>query len=312
MSKTFTAQESEELLSSLRRLVSAEPRELAPEPPKSLLLSLGTHQEPKERISLGAAAPEIATTAEIAEDRPLVLTPALRVVEELEPLPLLLSRFSNGPAAVAPLQAEPVDEEPAAASLEAPVVEVEPAQEEAEEAPFIALSDDNELTVEIAEVEVEAEPEAEIEAEAEEEESEPEEEPPGHWSEQSLPDVAWIAEASGEWDDEESMAFASHLPAEEEPEEAPDLEWAAKAEAEVHASLTQARPAAQGEVVEPHAVTSYAPSAQPMLDEDALREIVRQIIREELSGALGERITRNVRKLVRVEVNRAMTTSSLE
>lgn len=309
MSKTFTAQESEELLSSLRRLVSAEPRELAPEPPKSLLLSLGASQEPKERISLISSEPEIATEPDTSEDRPLVLTPALRVVEELEPLPLLLSRFSNGAAAVAPVQADPVEEQPAAslaafvAALEAAPATVPEAAQEAEEAPFIALSDESELTVELAE------PEAE---EAEAEEPETEEELAGHWSEQSLPDVAWIAEASGEWDDEESMAFASHLPAEEEPEEAPDLEWAASAEAEVHAPLTQSRPAAQGEVVEPHAVTSYAPSAMPMLDEDALREIVRQIIREELSGALGERITRNVRKLVRVEINRAMTTSSLE
>ena len=40
-------------------------------------------------------------------------------------------------------------------------------------------------------------------------------------------------------------------------------------------------------------------------DEEALREIVRDIIREELQGTLGERITRNVRKLVRAEVARA-------
>ena len=31
------------------------------------------------------------------------------------------------------------------------------------------------------------------------------------------------------------------------------------------------------------------------------------LIREELSGTLGERITRNVRKLVRAEINRALT-----
>ena len=43
-----------------------------------------------------------------------------------------------------------------------------------------------------------------------------------------------------------------------------------------------------------------------------LRDIVRDIIREELHGALGERITRNVRKLVRAEINRAMTTRDLE
>ena len=37
-----------------------------------------------------------------------------------------------------------------------------------------------------------------------------------------------------------------------------------------------------------------------------LRDMVREIVREELQGALGERITRNVRKLVRAEINRVM------
>lgn len=48
------------------------------------------------------------------------------------------------------------------------------------------------------------------------------------------------------------------------------------------------------------------------LDEDMLRDIVREIIREELHGSLGERITRNVRKLVRAEINRALMTQDLE
>lgn len=42
-------------------------------------------------------------------------------------------------------------------------------------------------------------------------------------------------------------------------------------------------------------------------DETVLRDLVRDLIREELSGTLGERITRNVRKLVRAEINRALT-----
>ncbi|MBA3908971.1 MAG: hypothetical protein C0524_03595 [Rhodobacter sp.] len=49
-----------------------------------------------------------------------------------------------------------------------------------------------------------------------------------------------------------------------------------------------------------------------VLDEDGLSEIVRMLIREELQGALGERITHNVRKLVRAEINRALTAQSLE
>ncbi|WP_344846827.1 hypothetical protein [Celeribacter arenosi] len=43
-----------------------------------------------------------------------------------------------------------------------------------------------------------------------------------------------------------------------------------------------------------------------LMDEEALRDFVAQVIREELQGALGERITRNVRRLVRREVQRAL------
>jgi hypothetical protein len=44
-----------------------------------------------------------------------------------------------------------------------------------------------------------------------------------------------------------------------------------------------------------------------VLDEAVLREIVREVLREELQGHLGERITRNIRKLVRAEVQRSLT-----
>ncbi|MEZ0467209.1 hypothetical protein [Phaeobacter sp. SYSU ZJ3003] len=47
------------------------------------------------------------------------------------------------------------------------------------------------------------------------------------------------------------------------------------------------------------------------LDEDSLRELVAEIVREELQGALGERITRNVRKLVRREIHRALAAQDL-
>jgi len=43
-----------------------------------------------------------------------------------------------------------------------------------------------------------------------------------------------------------------------------------------------------------------------VIDEDALRKLVAEVIRQELQGALGERITRNVRKLVRREIYRIL------
>lgn len=49
-----------------------------------------------------------------------------------------------------------------------------------------------------------------------------------------------------------------------------------------------------------------------ILDEAALRDLVAEILREELQGALGERITRNVRKLVRAEIQRAFAARDLD
>ncbi len=51
---------------------------------------------------------------------------------------------------------------------------------------------------------------------------------------------------------------------------------------------------------------------EAVLDEEMLRELVSDIVREELQGALGERITRNVRKLVRREIHRALTAQELD
>ncbi|MEM8776339.1 MAG: hypothetical protein AAGF53_14980 [Pseudomonadota bacterium] len=66
------------------------------------------------------------------------------------------------------------------------------------------------------------------------------------------------------------------------------------------------------ETPQPNSETGSAGSTQTWyaedlaIDEDALRDLVSDIVRRELQGALGERITRNVRKLVRREIHRAM------
>lgn len=44
----------------------------------------------------------------------------------------------------------------------------------------------------------------------------------------------------------------------------------------------------------------------PILDEESLRETINAIIREELQGELGERIGRNLRKLIRREINQIL------
>ena len=47
----------------------------------------------------------------------------------------------------------------------------------------------------------------------------------------------------------------------------------------------------------------------PFQDEIALRRLVSEMIRDELQGELGERITRNVRKLIQREIKRALEDS---
>jgi hypothetical protein len=42
--------------------------------------------------------------------------------------------------------------------------------------------------------------------------------------------------------------------------------------------------------------------AAPILDEEALRGVINAIVREELQGELGDRISRNLRKLIRREL----------
>ena len=85
-----------------------------------------------------------------------------------------------------------------------------------------------------------------------------------------------------------------------------DPRWADAAEAEIRRELEE-------EVT----ASAFARFADDDLDdrpfdEDMLRDLVRDIIREELQGALGERITRNVRKLVRAEIARALAVRDFE
>ncbi|MCV6595238.1 MAG: hypothetical protein OIF48_20000 [Silicimonas sp.] len=71
----------------------------------------------------------------------------------------------------------------------------------------------------------------------------------------------------------------------------------------------------------PHSDPAPAPAASEadqaeaalaaLPDEEAMQLLVARMIRAELQGDLGERITRNVRKLVRQEIKRAMTSRDL-
>ncbi len=74
------------------------------------------------------------------------------------------------------------------------------------------------------------------------------------------------------------------------------------------APLPEADPFAEGA----NAYTDPDDSDDTLVNEEALRDLVRDILREELQGPLGERITRNVRKLVRAEINRALAARAFD
>lgn len=100
---------------------------------------------------------------------------------------------------------------------------------------------------------------------------------------------AAVAESGEEWEPDGSEA---------EPQEIPLKGLGAGDEVDATA---EAEGAAMGE-----------DGGEAVLDEEALREMVAEIVRQELQGAMGQRITRNVRKLVRQEINRALASRDLE
>ncbi len=48
------------------------------------------------------------------------------------------------------------------------------------------------------------------------------------------------------------------------------------------------------------------------VDDEALRDLIAEVVRQELSGELGERITRNVRKLVRREIRQMLASEEFD
>lgn len=51
---------------------------------------------------------------------------------------------------------------------------------------------------------------------------------------------------------------------------------------------------------------------EAVIDEDALRDMVARMVREELQGSVGERITHNVRRMVRREIARALSLQEID
>ncbi|WGH78931.1 hypothetical protein [Jannaschia ovalis] len=58
--------------------------------------------------------------------------------------------------------------------------------------------------------------------------------------------------------------------------------------------------------------TDLSDLSDAMSGDEALRELIAEIVRQELAGELGERITRNVRKLVRRELRQMMNSEEFD
>lgn len=108
-----------------------------------------------------------------------------------------------------------------------------------------------------------------------------------------------------DWEDPAPQDLHAELRQVVTPPEEPDQHWADVAEAAVMEDLAQ--------TVEDQATGLFDDAEGGMVfDEEVLRDLVRDLIREELAGTLGERITRNVRKLVRAEIARALAVREFE
>ncbi len=136
-----------------------------------------------------------------------------------------------------------------------------------------------------------------------------------------------VARDSQEFEEERDRPDADDLAATSEPmtwpDVAPFVEVEEEDEAPSGSNVLHAENAwPQAQV--PHPVEDAEPeeetlpsvdtgqAAQLEIDEEILRELVGDIVRQELQGALGERITRNVRKLVRREIHRMLISQEFD
>lgn len=313
MSERLSSVEIEDVLSSIRRLVSEDLRPGA---------------KPAE-----AAAPAPAPAA--TEVGKLVLTPAHRIQSEPEPA----SEMSTGGfASVRGRAAQPIYEEdaevpaaqpsgnpdwfdfagpagaePSSGDVGAPMAEmaepmddgVDPVEvaawsREPVEAPAVSHEPDADAVASDSSAEPGVQGEEVLSgpaAQAEGADWLPEDEPAAALAgeEAAMPDLAGAEPVA-------ATASASRVQRNEDWADAAEAEIRRELEAEAEASVFSRFDAAD----------EVDGVGEPVFDEEMLRDLVRDIIREELQGALGERITRNVRKLVRAEIARALAVRDFE
>lgn len=286
MSEALSSSEIEDVLSSIRRLVSDDLR--------------------PSTVRTGQPAPRPADEAE-----KLLLTPALRVVQaenaaaadEPRPIDDVVATVSAGVAQQADdWESETGDSLPDTGA-EAPMAEVwtdaPTVDAYAEPVSFIYVDKPAAAEAEAVEVAQDAEGDA-VDVVA------------SGAAEEAVPLPGWAQSPTGEEEDQPRADPWAGGTVE------PDRAWADEAEAEVLQELTGAQAGRVGEQPPRQAEPDHSspdadfPDDAPLpVDEAMLREIVRDVLREELQGRLGERITRNIRKLVRAEIARVMASEDL-
>lgn len=115
------------------------------------------------------------------------------------------------------------------------------------------------------------------------------------------PAVAGVSDESEPGDEQAALADRPDTPnstAGDTPDAAPDLQDDAQETATVE-DLGESP-------------FSFPDDDVSFVDEDALREIISDVVREELQGEMGKRITRNIRKLVRREIRIALATDEID
>lgn len=290
MSEALSSTEIEDVLSSIRRLVSEDlrPENRAQNPADSQV---------EGRVRAAASGPAVTTGDK------LILTPALRVVAEAADIaaePPVFLRHARHDQTVDTAGLERV-----VASLGAAVGphSTEWEAETGDNSPeFDEHPAEDDWSLPMAEAGVREDLAEDLA-------------PPQNFVFATGPDIGEVIHASdpvpevipGWAQQEDASQTDEDLP---EPAPAtgtiePDPAWADAAEASVIASLASDMPDED--------TADLQPEDEAMLfNEEVLRELVRDILREELAGKMGERITRNIRKLVRAEIARSLAAQEFD
>ncbi len=301
MSEPMSSIEIEDVLSSIRRLVSDDRGPFARDP-----------------------GPEpAAATSRPAEPPRLLLTPALRVVRRPAPEDEIWEEEADAIAQpLAPLDwtlpetRAPSSPDPASA---APLILTRPQPGASAHrftltaVPSSTFEEESlDIPLPVPPLDLPPEPSAALPEGAPEEASPDPAGDPGLHTPGAA--AAW-AQPVDQFDPTDRIAPEQMAPEQGDAVPSPDEAWADRAAAEAIADIEAAGPTGADPSLPPHDFEADFDPAEAAdditYDEELLRDLVRDIIREELAGHLGEKITRNVRKLVRAEIAQALAVREL-